>query len=59
MKNSIWLPDVNNELRKLKVSLIGSQWILNEVTKKQRVMIEALGFAEPAATDVHRLVPRD
>jgi len=55
----LWMPDVNNELRKLKASKIGDHWILNEVTKKQRDIIEALGFDEPTTADVRRLVPRN
>jgi len=55
----VWMPDVNNELRKLKVSMVGGHWILNEVTKKQRETIEALGFEEPTTADVRRLVPRN
>ena len=38
-----WVPDVLNTLKKLKISCIGGKWRLNEVTKAQRELFEALG----------------
>lgn len=37
-----WVPDVINTLKKLKISCIGGKWRLNEVTKAQRELFEAL-----------------
>ena len=37
-----WVPDVINVLKKLKISCIGGKWRLNEVTKAQRELFEAL-----------------
>ena len=39
-----WVPDVINTMKKLKISCIGGKWRLNEVTKAQRDMFEALGI---------------
>jgi len=38
-----WVPNVLNTLKKLKISCIGGKWRLNEVTKAQRELFEALG----------------
>ena len=37
-----WVPDVVNTMKKLKISFIGGIWRLNEVTKAQRGLFEAL-----------------
>ena len=39
-----WVPDVINAMKKLKISCIGGKWRLNEVTKAQRELSEALGI---------------
>jgi hypothetical protein len=43
MAGNYWVPDVINTLKKLKISCIGGKWRLNEVTKAQRELFEALG----------------
>jgi transposase len=55
----VWLPDVIGELLKLKVSKIGGHWVLNEVTKKQRELYEALNIPVPDTAAVRRLVTRN
>jgi transposase len=42
-----WIDDMLLELAKLKVTKIGEEWRLNEVTKKQRELIAALGVTPP------------
>jgi len=51
-----WLPDVFNELNKLKATKIGDKWVLNEVSKKQRTMYEALGLKVPTTDSLQSLV---
>jgi transposase len=55
----IWLPDVINELSKLKVSMMGDRWVLNEVTKKQRELFTELDIPVPDTAAVRRLVTRN
>ncbi|WP_400238221.1 IS1634 family transposase [Methanomethylophilus alvi] len=43
LADDYWVPDVLNTLKKLKISCIGGKWRLNEVTKAQRELFEALG----------------
>lgn len=43
MTGKMWIPDVLNTLKKLKISCIGEKWRLNEVTKAQREIFEILG----------------
>ena len=40
----MWVPDVLNTLKKLKISCIGGSWRLNEVTKAQREIFETFGI---------------
>lgn len=42
-----WIDDMLLELAKLKVTKIGETWRLNEVTKKQRDLLVALGVTPP------------
>ncbi|MBR1452270.1 MAG: hypothetical protein IJ592_02080 [Candidatus Methanomethylophilaceae archaeon] len=42
LAGNYWVPDVINTLKKLKISCIGGKWRLNEVTKAQRELFEAL-----------------
>lgn len=42
LAGNYWVPDVINTLKKLKISFIGGKWRLNEVTKAQRELFEAL-----------------
>lgn len=44
---SMWIPDLLNILKKLKISHIGNQWRLNEVTKTQRELFQKLGIDNP------------
>jgi transposase len=43
----IWVPDIVNTMNKLKITLVGSRWRLNEVTKKQRELYRKLGVSPP------------
>ena len=54
----IWYPDVMNELSKLKASKMGDRWILNEVSKKQRLLFEGLGVDVPTTADLEALVTK-
>jgi len=54
-----WIPDIMNELGKLKVTLIGKKWILNEVSKKQRTILEALRVAVPTTESMNALVTKN
>lgn len=47
LEGKCWVPDVLNTLRKLKISKIGDNWRLNEVTKSQRDIFKALGVKLP------------
>lgn len=38
----LWYPDMMNELSKLKASKMGDKWMLNEVSRKQRLLFENL-----------------
>ena len=51
-----WLPDILNELGKLKATKIGNRWILNEVSKRQRTIYEALGIDVPTTDSLQSLV---
>ena len=42
-----WIDDMLLELAKLKVTKIGETWRLNEVKKKQRDLMVALGVTPP------------
>lgn len=42
-----WVPDIMNELKKLKISHISGTWRLNLVTARQRKMYEALKVEVP------------
>ena len=42
LAGNYWAPDVINTLKKLKISCIGGKWRLNEVTKAQRELFDAL-----------------
>jgi transposase len=43
----MWVTDMINELAKLKITRIGETWRLNEVSKKQRELLQALGVDHP------------
>ena len=45
--NKMWLTDIINEMMKLKITRIGETWRLNELTKKQRELLKALGVDHP------------
>ncbi|MCL2295753.1 MAG: transposase [Methanomassiliicoccaceae archaeon] len=48
---NVWIPDIISLLNKLKITYMNDRWRLNEVSKKQREMYEALGVPIPAAHD--------
>jgi len=58
LNRKVWYPDVMNELSKLKASKMGNRWILNEVSKKQRLLFEALGVDVPTTADLKSLVTK-
>ena len=43
LTDTMWVPDLIRTTRKLKISCIGGEWRLNEVTKSQRTICEKLG----------------
>ena len=43
----MWVTDMINEMMKLKITRIGQTWRLNEVTKRQRELLKALGVDHP------------
>ena len=45
--DSMWIPDLLRILKKLKISHIGDNWRLNEVTKSQKEIFEKLGVKVP------------
>lgn len=47
LSHKMWVPDVMNVLKKLKMSKVGRSWRLNEVTKGQRELLESLGIPAP------------
>ncbi len=47
LADKMWVPDVINLLKKLKMSCIGGNWRLNEVTKAQRDLFNQLGIKLP------------
>ena len=51
-----WIPDVFNELSKLKVTKIGDKWLLNEVSRKQRTIFESLAIEVPTTDSLQSLV---
>jgi len=44
-----------NELSKLKVFRTGDKWILNEVSKKQRELLNKLRVDDPTTHDVNNI----
>ena len=42
--DEMWIPKFMKTLRKLRITLVGDEWRLNEVTKKQRELIAKLGL---------------
>lgn len=42
--DEMWIPKLMKVLRKLRITLVGNEWRLNEVTKKQRELIGKLGL---------------
>ena len=42
--DEMWIPKLMKVLRKLRITLVGDEWRLNEVTKKQRELIGKLGL---------------
>lgn len=51
-----WLPDIFNELGKLKATKLGNKWLLNEVSKKQRTIYESLAIMVPTTDSLQPLV---
>ena len=47
---NVWVPDVISLLNKLKITCMNGKWKLNEVSKKQRDVHEALGVRTPIPT---------
>lgn len=43
----MWVPDILSALGKLKISKVGGEWRLNEVTRTQRTIYEKLGIEPP------------
>ena len=58
LNRKVWYPDVMNELSKLKASKMGDRWILNEVSKKQRLLLRDLGVDVPTTEDLKTLVTK-
>ncbi|MDR2845839.1 MAG: transposase [Candidatus Methanoplasma sp.] len=58
MYGKVWITDIMGEMNKLKTSRIGGQWVLNEVTEKQRAIFKALDFKEPDTATVRCLVTK-
>ena len=42
--DEMWIPKFMKIMRKLRITLVGDEWRLNEVTKKQRELIAKLGL---------------
>ncbi|WP_400204491.1 IS1634 family transposase [Methanomethylophilus alvi] len=47
LAGKMWVPDVISLLKKLKMSCVGGNWRLNEVTKSQRELFKQLGIRLP------------
>lgn len=47
LSQKMWVPDVMNVLKKLKISKVGRVWRLNEVTKEQRELLKSLEIPVP------------
>ncbi|AGN26519.1 hypothetical protein A3207_08285 [Candidatus Methanomassiliicoccus intestinalis] len=47
MLQNIWIPDVINEMSKLKIGNIGNIWRLNELTKKEKELLKKLSVKQP------------
>ena len=47
LAGKMWVPDVINLLKKLKMSCVGGNWRLNEVTKSQKELFKQLGIKLP------------
>ena len=47
LAGKMWVPDVIGLLKKLKMSCVGGNWRLNEVTKSQRELFKQLGIRLP------------
>jgi len=47
LTDKIWVPKLMATMGKLKMSCIGGEWRLNEVTKSQREIMDALGIKLP------------
>lgn len=58
LNRKIWYPDVINELSKLKASKMGNKWVLNEVSKKQRELLQRLGVEVPTTESLQNLVTK-
>ena len=42
--DQMWIPKLMLTMRKLRITMVGGEWRLNEVTKKQREIISKLGL---------------
>lgn len=42
--DNMWIPKVLKLMKKLRITLVGDEWRLNEVTKKQRELLSKLGI---------------
>jgi len=47
LTDAMWVPDIISVMKKLKISRVGGEWRLNEVTKAQRTIFEKLGVKMP------------
>ncbi len=47
LSGKMWVPDVINLLKKLKMSCVGGKWRLNEITKAQKDLFNALRIKLP------------
>lgn len=47
LTNSMWVPELIRTLKKLKISCVGEEWRLNEITRAQRDIFKKLGVKLP------------
>ena len=44
LTDEMWIPRLMKIMRKLRITKVGDEWRLNEVTKKQREILSKLGI---------------
>ena len=44
LTDEMWIPKLMRIMRKLRITKVGDEWRLNEVTKKQREILSKLGI---------------